>query len=194
MTPEHSPPHPQETKDLRSDDPVAFGRFIGRYQISVFGFLGRMGFGQTDTEDLAQEIFIRAWRSRKSYQPERARISTWLFTIARNTALNEIDRRRRRPPIDDHNYETVVDSSPSNRPDSQLELSQKRDRLHLALQQLSIEDRDTISLAFVEGLSANEACEVLGCSAGTYRTRLSRAKQRLLTVVQSHDKPKGNSS
>jgi len=70
----------------------AFAPLVERYQRSLFSYLGRMGFSQAQAEDLAQETFIRAWQHLGQYDAHRAEFSTWLFTIARRLALNELER------------------------------------------------------------------------------------------------------
>ena len=108
--------------ELQSDDPVVFGRFVKKHQKLVFSLLGRMGFSQADAEDLAQDTFLRAWNNRKSYQPDRAKISTWLCTIARNVALNEIDKKSRRPVGSDEEPDTVITTDSTSSPEHQLSL------------------------------------------------------------------------
>ena len=78
---------PADEPDYLGGDPVAFGALVTRYQDSLFGFLGRMGFEQSVCEDLAQEAFLRVWKNRDKYNADKASVSTWLFTIARNLAL-----------------------------------------------------------------------------------------------------------
>ena len=172
-----------ELTDLQSDDPVAFGRFVTAHQDMVFGFLGRMGFAQEDAEDLAQETFLRVWRNRQSYEPGRAKISTWLCTIARNVALTEIDKRTRRPYSTKTDTDTLATDEPG--PDQKFDSSATTDQLNAALIQLPIEDRSAIALHYVDGLSARDAAQVTGCHTGTYRTRLSRARKKLQTIWYS---------
>lgn len=176
---------PGDITDLQSADPVIFGRFITSHQDMVFGFLGRMGFSQEDAEDLAQETFLRVWRNRNSYQPERAKLSTWICTIARNVALNEIDKRRRRPIPADINTETMIAADPTTGPEQQLHSSQKIALLNGALQQLPIDDRSAIALHYIEELSTQDAAQVMACNTGAFRTRLSRARQKLKIIWNS---------
>ena len=72
------------------------------YQRPLFAFLGRMGFDSARAEEVAQESFLRAWQNLPSYRTEQAQFSTWLFTIARRLALNELSR-----PL--HRHETGAD-------------------------------------------------------------------------------------
>ncbi len=166
--------------------PESFGRIVRRYQRSIFGFFGRMGFGQTDTEELAQETFLRAWRHRDGYDPARARVSTWLFAIAHRVALDEFGRRGRRPALTadmpDHG-----DDNPYADPAARLAFNQRLSQLQAALGLLSESDRSVIALSSVAELSATEAADLLGCTAGAYRTRLSRARERLLGLLNQEE-------
>ncbi len=172
--------------DLTSDDPTVFGRVVTRYQRSLFGFFGRMGFSQTDTEELAQDTFLRAWRHRARYDARRSRVSTWLFAIARNLARDELDRRTRRPSGGDDLPE-LVDSRLGVDPVACVETNQRIERLRAGLQALSSDDRALIALSFTDELSADEAAGLLGCTVGTFRTRLSRARQRLLAACGTEE-------
>jgi len=66
--------HPQQVdpNDLASGDPARFERLVRRYQSPIFAFAGRMGFTAAESEDLAQEVFIRLWRSREQFDPQRS--------------------------------------------------------------------------------------------------------------------------
>ncbi len=175
----------EDLETLQTDNPHVFGRFVSRYERPVFSFLGQMGFSQTDSEDLAQEVFLRVWRSRKSYQSHLAKISTWLFTITRNVALTEIRKREKRLPINSNEIESFADPHPSHSPAGRFIETERADQLQKALQLLSIEDREVIALFYIRQLSAKDACAIQNCSAATFRTRLSRAKQRLIVLLST---------
>ena len=164
-------------------DAAAFGTLVTAYERRVFTFLGRMGFDQATASDLAQDIFVRAWRHRGSFDPSRGSVIAWLFGIARNAALTEWRRTGRRPTacVDDGALDkmtTLADASHA------LERAQLRDQLHRALQQISDADRTAIALSYIDGLSAPEAATLLNCRADAYRARLSRARRRLAAVLE----------
>ena len=164
-------------------DAAAFGSLVTAYERRVFAFLGRMGFDRATAADLAQDIFVRAWRFRGSYDPVRGTVIGWLFGIARNVALTELRRAGRRPT--DCVEEGALDSmSTPDDPSDVLERVQQRDKLHRALQKLSDADRTAIALSYIDGLSAPEAATLLNCRADAYRARLSRARRRLATVLE----------
>jgi RNA polymerase sigma-70 factor (ECF subfamily) len=83
---------------VQAGDDRAFAELVERYRARVFGsFVKRMGDRQ-EAEDLTQEVFLRLYRSRHSYQP-RARFATWLFHVSQNVARNALRSRRRRPAL-----------------------------------------------------------------------------------------------
>jgi len=164
---------------------VAFGALVTRYQDSLFGYLGRMGFGQSVCEDLAQEAFLRAWKNRDKYNADKASVSTWLFTIARNLALTALARKT--PSV---SKEIDVELQPqigaSADPSQQYEHYQSVVRLRRGLNKLSVEDREVIAVCYTPELE--NSTEILNCSAGALRTRLSRARKRLNAALTELDK------
>jgi RNA polymerase sigma-70 factor (ECF subfamily) len=83
---------------VQRDEPGAFAELVHQYWTRVFGRFFRSFSDRQEAEDLAQEVFLRLYRSRKRYQP-RARFSTWLFHISQNVARNAIRTRKRHPCV-----------------------------------------------------------------------------------------------
>jgi RNA polymerase sigma-70 factor, ECF subfamily len=83
---------------VQDDQPGAFAELVERYWTRIFGRFYRSLSDREEAEDLAQEVFLRLYRSRKRYQP-RARFGTWLFHIAQNVARNALRSRRRHPSV-----------------------------------------------------------------------------------------------
>src|SRR5438445_12567907 len=99
-----------------ADDPTAFGELVERYQHRLIGIMHHLVGNAEEAEDLAQEVFLRVYRSRQRYHPQ-AKFSTWLFTIANNLALNSLRARQRKPTVP----LAVQDSGPlGRRPAEQL--------------------------------------------------------------------------
>ena len=161
-----------------------FGAFIEHYQHGVFGFLGRMGFTQVDAEDLAQEVFLKVWRYRASYDPKKAQPATWLYTIARNTALSKLSVASR-----EHISlaEIEISADPHHQPDYQLQQLHEKKKLSAAIQQLTPDDRCAIALFYIDELSGAQAAGILQCSASAFKTRLSRARNKLKTILNKRD-------
>lgn len=162
-----------------------FRRRVERFQRSIFSFLSRFGFRAEITEELAQDTFLRAWRARDTVDPDKGAYSTWLFRIARNVAITEIERSKR--VVELHGFENAEHIATPDTTQASAEFDQALTQLRLAIQNLSAREREAIALACVQELSMQEAALVAGCTEGTFRTRLSRARQRLLSNWNQHD-------
>ena len=168
------------------DSQAEFAELVKRFQGPLFGFLGRMGFGQAQAEDLAQETFLRAWQSLGQYNAQRGAFSTWLFTIARNLAVNERGRAASQHEV----WEGPVPADmPSTElePDALLSRAQQRKVLQCALAQLPTADRCVLALAYISELDTASIARIEGCSAGAVKTRLHRARQRLFEILENSD-------
>ena len=152
-----------------------------------------MGFSQTEAEDLAQDTFLRVWQHRHSYQPDQAKVSTWLCTITRNIALNHIEKKGRRPAELSEEPASITATDTASNPEYQTVLQQDIERLNHTLQALNVDERSAIALHYADELSTRDAAQVMGCSAGAFRTRLTRARKKLQNIWNSKT-DSGNSS
>lgn len=155
---------------------------LRQFQQAMFAYLGRLGLSQAEAEDVAQETFLRAWRARRQFDSNKGAYSTWLFRIARNVALNTLEHQRKTVVFSD--AETVMRASTDARASDSTEQRDRDRAVSVALAGLSVDDRDVLSLAYISGLSTEQAANVCGCRVGTFRTRLSRARERLLKQLE----------
>lgn len=156
----------------------AFALLVERFQRPLFSYLGRMGFTQAQAEDLAQETFTRAWQHLGQYDAQRAEFSTWLFTIARRLALNELERAGNR--LETHwgdNPPDVASHEPT--PLEHTEQHEQQRRLQIALQRLPLSERSLLALAYSQGLDMKAIAHIEGCSEGAAKVRLHRAREQL---------------
>jgi RNA polymerase sigma-70 factor (ECF subfamily) len=172
-----------ETETLeacRAGDPKALRRFVVRYEPLVFAYLSRTLGAGPHVEDLAQEVFLRAFRGVGRFSPEgAARASTWLLTIATRVAIDA--RKRRRVPCDPF----PDDGGPVDpqTPETERQRLEMRQRLGRALGELAPELRDAYVLAEFHGLSMAEMSEVLGIGLNATKARLWRARERLRLLL-----------
>ena len=157
---------------LSHEDQNAFGELVRRYQSPVRAFLVRMTNGDWAlADDLAQEAFLKAWQKLRSFRGE-ARFSTWLFGIAVNEFRSACRRRKELACAD---IDAALDSEePAPATDTPLHLD-----LTEALQLLSSAERAAIILCCQNGLSHEEAAQVLNCPLGTVKTNILRGKEKL---------------
>ena len=177
---------PPLLRRIAAGDASAFGEIVRQYQRPVFGFLGRMGLTQAQAEDVAQETFLRAWRNLGAFDAERAGFSTWLFTIARNAALNERARvsTRRETAAQDHAIETAVCERPG--PADVLQASRRATWLQSAMLRLQPADRTLLALAYTRELPLDAIARIEGCTEGAIKTRLHRARQKLERLLMEN--------
>jgi RNA polymerase sigma-70 factor, ECF subfamily len=168
-------------------DRLAFGAIVRLYQRPLFGFLGRMGLSQSLTQDLAQEAFIRAWSQLSSFDPKRAEFATWLFSIARNLALNEIGSARYKTTETLSELEIDQPVSTALPLDEALERKQQSQRLYRAIRALPFDDRSALSLAYVQELDMRSIALIENVSESAIKTRLHRAKQKLRELLENDD-------
>lgn len=170
-------------------DRPAFAALVRHFQRPLFAFLGRMGLGQATAEDLAQETFVRAWQHLAQYRADQGAFSTWLYTIARRLALNELDRaeHRHRDPRPSHTLGTAPGDAPAlpepacpqPGPAQTLAQRQQAQALQAALRQLPSADRSVLALAYVHDLSLADVARIEACSEAAVKARLHRARQHL---------------
>jgi len=141
-------------------------------------FLAR---NKADAEDLLQETYARAFKSKEAFHPN-ADPKAWLFTILRNIWFNELRRRRALPPFLDLEVNEGYGGNPPTVSKDPLALrvaSEERDLARKAVQELSPILREIIVLREYEDLSYQEIARVLGCPLGTVMSRLARARAKL---------------
>ncbi|HET6794316.1 MAG TPA: sigma-70 family RNA polymerase sigma factor, partial [Acidimicrobiales bacterium] len=132
-------------------------------------------------EDVAQEVFLRAWRHAGAYDPRRGAVRTWLMTITRNLAIDAL-RMRRSLPVDPQSVVlTAVSSEPD--PAEVAALGSDVERLHRAMADLPEPQRRALSLAVHKGLTMEEIGRVEAIPTGTAKTRIRAAMMKLRTVM-----------
>ena len=170
---------------IMNGDRQAFARLVAHYQRPLFGFLGRMGLSQGMAEEIAQETFLRAWKHLGEFRPDVAKFSTWLFAIARNLALHELERAARRHEV------AAPDGLPEIacehlQPQDALDQAQQARRLQSALRMLPLADRSALALAYIHELDLASIARIEGCTTGAIKTRLHRAKEKLRHLLEEH--------
>jgi RNA polymerase sigma-70 factor (ECF subfamily) len=170
----------------------AFVELVHRYQGRIVNFINRTLGDIERSEELAQESFIRAFRKADSFN-SKYRFSTWLYTIARNLASNELRDRSRRPTpytINDEDWAAANQVSHDGRgkspedPQRRLLDKEMKQALEKALERLSQEHRMALILKEYEGLTYAEIADILDASAGTVKSWVYRAKREIYKILK----------
>jgi RNA polymerase sigma-70 factor (ECF subfamily) len=134
----------------------------------------------SDADDLVQDTLIKAWTNKEKFQPG-TNLRAWLFTILRNTYYTQVLRRRREVRDEMGEYAGAL-KTPATQ-----EWSVAMRSLQVALLQLPDEHREALILVGAAGLSYEEAAEICGCALGTIKSRVNRARARLLKIMDAED-------
>ena len=168
-------------QQFRKGDEDAFRTLVERHYSSIFSLCYQYVGNQEDAEEVAQDVFIRAYRARESYEP-RAKFSTYLYRIAVNLSLNRIrDRKRQMGAITDSVSEdrslSIAQGNPM--PDEVLEQKEKQAAIRKAVDTLPPKQKTAVILKRFHGLSYEEIAQVMECSLSAVEARLHRAKLNL---------------
>jgi RNA polymerase sigma-70 factor, ECF subfamily len=159
-------------------DSGAFEELYHRYARSVFGLALRRLGDRMRAEDAVQETFAAVWRSARTYRPDRGAGAPWLYAVARN-AIVDRSRNRAEPPGE---APDVASNEPG--PDERAEASYTSWRVHRALEELPLSERDVIELAYYGGMSQTEVADFLGIPLGTVKTRTRAGLGRLADLLE----------
>lgn len=172
---------------------AAFSELVARYQDRIYRFLMRMTRSQEDAREMTQETFLNAYQALSRWRPD-ARLSTWLFRIARNQALDRLRRAQHVEfvALDDAQIEHIPASTPT--PEASLQARQRIEALEAALARLSVEHREILLLRDIEEMPYEDIATVLGINLGTVKSRIARARTGLMQHMPAdwrsrHDLP-----
>jgi RNA polymerase sigma-70 factor, ECF subfamily len=163
-------------------DTSAFENVIERHQAVVAGTAARMLGSNSDVEDIAQQVFIRVWKSARRYVP-RAKFTTWLLKITRNLVFNELRRAKRRAQVslqpEPGAEEISLKDETNPAPDASLLEGELQQAIEEAIMQLPESQRMALVLRRYEQLSYEEIAEVLDLSVPAVKSVLFRARTEL---------------
>lgn len=168
---------------LEAGDTDALRLLYDRYGGIVFGMTYRLLGDRQAAEECTQDVFVSVWRTARGYDPSRARVSTWLLTIARNRAI-DATRRRAARPVDPHEGVWTTDKAPDIA-DLVAEADEAR-RVAEAMAELPDAQREALKLAYFEGLSHTEIADRLALPVGTVKGRIRLALDRLRVLAPDY--------
>ena len=178
---------------VKRGDVRAFEMLVVKYQRRIERLIGRMVRDVDLVQDITQETFIRAYRAVGQFRGESA-FYTWLYRIAVNTAKKALLEMKRDPVItesalaarddDDETSRVENELSDGETPDAILASKEIADTVNAAIEALSDDLRQAITLREIEGLSYEEIADIMNCPIGTVRSRIFRARESIAAQLR----------
>ncbi|MEZ5302729.1 MAG: sigma-70 family RNA polymerase sigma factor [Verrucomicrobiales bacterium] len=173
---------------VREGDMGAFEKLVERHQSAVIGTVAKMLGDVDEAHDIAQQVFVRVWKSAPRYEP-KAKFTTWLFTITRNLVFNEMRRASRRYQVsmdereEEHHLQTP---SGAPTPDSAAKQSEFEAAIDKAIESLPNKARMAVVLRRYEDMPYDEIGKVLKLSIPAVKSLLFRARTQLRDALSDY--------
>ncbi len=170
---------------LRGDQ-QAYAEIVNRYQNFVFTITLRYAPNREDAEEIAQDCFVKAYRSLADFRGE-SKFSTWLYTIVTTTCLTFLRKKKLEVhSLDNEKVFELADSQDSGMEANQIEQKSRISMVNRAITLLSPDDAQIITLFYKGEQSLEEIGQAMGLEANTVKVRLHRARQRLRDKMEKH--------
>ncbi|HCQ79021.1 MAG TPA: RNA polymerase subunit sigma-24 [Verrucomicrobiales bacterium] len=169
--------------DVARGDENAFAKIVEKHQPAVLGTVAKMTNQSPDTEDIAQQVFIRLWKSAERYQPT-AKFTTFLFTITRNLVFNATRKKSGKnessfDALEENWGQGIEDKSSDSRPDKSIEQNELRQEIDRAISSLPEKQRLAVILRRYEKMPYEEIASTLEISVPAVKSQLFRARTAL---------------
>ncbi len=177
-------------KKAKKGDSAAFSALMEQHFAMIYNLALRMSGNPDDASDLTQEVMIKLFKNIGAFEG-KSKFSTWVYRVASNTCLDELRKIKRKKTVSlDAEYETedgsvgyeAEDTAPT--PDVSAERSELKTIVAKAVSRLGEEYRTAVILRDINGLSYTEIAEVIGCSVGTVKSRISRGRANLKEILE----------
>jgi RNA polymerase sigma-70 factor (ECF subfamily) len=166
---------------VRSGEREVFGVLVDRYKRGIANFIGATVRNSTETADLSQETFLRAYAHLNTFNPQLGKFSTWIYQIARNVIRTHLARSQRAPQIQELPQEqtletALADASPGADPAGRLLRREAERELRAALAELPERTRAVLALRYFDNMEYQTIASTLGLSLGNVKTLIHRGK------------------
>jgi RNA polymerase sigma-70 factor, ECF subfamily len=179
-------------KRCQEGDAEAFDELVTRYRTRVFGMIYNMVHSEQDAWDLAQDSFIKAWKSIKRFRGQSS-FYTWIYRIVMNVTIDWLRKKQVKSggaEFDDSIQLKEVDPASKTMPRADalpsdtMQQKEIRAEIDKAIAQLSPEHRAVILMKEIDGMQYHEIADALGCSIGTVMSRLFYARKKLQSLLK----------
>ena len=170
-------------KQITAGDSAAYAVLVNRYQQMVYTAAIRVVGRSEDAEEVAQDVFLNAYRSLASFKGD-CKFSTWLYRIAYNKSLDYLKSRKRQFAASSIEISERFDLEMPEEGTERIELREKREMIEAALSKLTASDALIITMFYLEEMTLKEIAEATGLKANAIKVRLHRSRKRLAASLQ----------
>ena len=172
-------------KRIAQDQSDALNELYDLYNRLVFSVAFAIVGDQNVAEEITLDVFVQVWKHAATYQPDRAKVSTWLIAITRHHAIDILRWQKSRPETDSLNWDVISlqDGPALHNLEEHLELAAQREQIREALAQLPDDQREALVLAYFKGYTQSQISEALEQPLGTIKTRIRLAMQKLRKIL-----------
>ena len=170
-------------------DKEEFTEIVNRYLKMVYNFTYRLVGSEKEAEDITQEVFLKVWKSIKKFDLEK-NFKTWIFTIAKNTAVDYLRKRKDIPmsAFDNDEGGNFIEDSLEDierRPDEVFALAQNKKQIEKVMKELSIMQREVMILKYVNEMSLSEVSEIMDMPRETVKSHHRRALLKIKKLLSN---------
>lgn len=170
----------QLMQQIRQKDPDALEKLYDRYEQMVYSFAYRIVKDSMAAEEVMQELFMRIWKNAEQYDSAKGKLSTWMFTVTRNIALDQLRKKNTRPPqqsADAEELQQLRDTGAMT--EDMVEMLLAGEQVREALQELSRDQQQVMDLIYYQGLTQQEVAYHVAVPLGTVKSRVRLAMKQL---------------
>jgi RNA polymerase sigma-70 factor, ECF subfamily len=165
-------------------DRASFTQLYNRYAKIIYAIAFKSFNSVEESEEIVLDVFAQVWRTARSYNPNRAKVNTWLFTIARSRIIDRLRRHQRSYKVQNATMIAEIQREKvSVDPLESVAIEERRNVILDALARLPREQREVIELAYYRGLSHSEIATQTGLSVGTVKSRVRLGLNKLRTIL-----------
>jgi RNA polymerase sigma-70 factor, ECF subfamily len=168
---------------MRTGDETALSTLYDRYSAMLFAMLVRILRDQQAAEEVLQDLFLQFWRNAAQFDAARGSLPAWLMVIGRNRAISRLRGRRDREVLEENEGDYANTFASSQNIEDEAVRSQVARNISAAMQQLPVEQRQAVELAYFEGMTQSEIASQTGIPLGTVKTRVRTAMQTLRQII-----------
>ncbi|QSF48005.1 sigma-70 family RNA polymerase sigma factor [Paenibacillus tianjinensis] len=165
---------------IRQKDPAALEMLYDRYEGIIYSFAHRIVKDSMAAEEVMQELFMRIWKNAEQYDSAKGKLSTWMFTVTRNIAIDQLRKKNSGIPQQSAGSEELQQiRDTGTMTEDMVELMMVGEQVREALQELSRDQQQVVDLIYYQGLTQQEVAIRVAVPLGTVKSRVRLAMKQL---------------